>query len=148
MQKRYFLYFDLDQAEPRMLARLTGDPNLIKLCVGDEDFYKATYALVDGTLTADEVTNDQRKEAKIMFLATIYSLGNAGFIAQTMNCSFEEASEKFDRFKQTFEVAWKAIDDQIELVLEKGYQVIYGGRRVKYDTRYINDTLRRRIINN
>jgi DNA polymerase-1 len=128
---RYFLYFDLSQAEPRMLAAMTGDPMLAEAMAPGKDMYKEVFAMVAGMDPAD-VTKEQRKIAKVMFLAAIYSLGNPHFIATAVKVSREEATKLMDDFKKTFHVAWSAIEEQIEIVRETGKQTCYSGRVVQY----------------
>ena len=62
---------DYSQVELRLLAHVTKDPTLTKAFQADEDIHKATAATVFN-VPLEEVTPDQRRQAKTINFAVIY----------------------------------------------------------------------------
>ena len=94
-----FLDADYSQIELRLLAHLSGDENLIDSYKSDADIHKITASKVFHT-PLDEVTKEQRRNAKAVNFGIVYGISSFG-LSQNLSISRKEAS---DYIKQYFEI--------------------------------------------
>ena len=73
-----FLDADYSQIELRLLAHLSGDENLIESYKSDSDIHKITASKVFH-VPLDEVTKEQRRNAKAVNFGIVYGISSFGF---------------------------------------------------------------------
>lgn len=104
---------DYSQIDLRVAAHLSEDPKMIETFVNGKDVHKATAAWVNG-ITPEEVTDEQRGEAKSLNFGILYGMGLYGFM-QDSGVSRDRA--KF--FMDSYMKAFSKLKDFIEEVKEK-----------------------------
>lgn len=123
---------DYSQIELRVIAALSGEPNMIQSFADGEDIHKSTAAKVFN-VALDEVTKEQRSHAKTVNFGIIYGVSAFGLSSQT-NLSRAESAELIDAYYKTYPRLKEYIAEQIEKARELGYVQTISGRR-----RYLRD---------
>src|SRR5690606_12370482 len=123
---------DYSQIELRIIAALSGEPNMIASFKNNEDIHRATAAKVFN-VALDEVTRDQRSNAKTVNFGIIYGVSAFGLSQQT-SLTRAESKELIDTYYATYPKLRDYIDDQIAFAREYGYVQTVSGRR-----RYLKD---------
>ncbi|MCG7859477.1 DNA polymerase, partial [Flavihumibacter sediminis] len=91
---------DYSQIELRIVAAISGDPNMCEAFRQGKDIHTATAAKVYGIDEAD-VTKDMRRKAKSVNFGIIYGQGAFG-LADNLGISRTEAKEIIDNYKKEF----------------------------------------------
>src|SRR5690606_30136759 len=130
---------DYSQIELRIIAELSQDPVMIESFKMNEDIHRSTAARVFKVLL-DEVTREQRSQAKTVNFGIIYGVSAFGLAEQT-GLSRSEAKELIDAYYDTYPILKKYIESQIQLAREQGYVETILGRR-----RYLKDINSRNAI--
>ena len=125
---KMLLSCDYSQVELRLLAHVTGDPTLTQAFLADEDIHKATAAQVF-EVPLEEVTPDQRRQAKTINFAVIY--GQSGFaLAATLGVGTGVATTWIKEYFERLPGVKKYIDDTAALAHKQKYvQTLLGRRR-------------------
>ncbi|MEE1897848.1 DNA polymerase I [Flavobacterium rakeshii] len=123
---------DYSQIELRIIAALSGDPEMVKSFQNGEDIHASTAAKVFN-VPLNEVTREQRSHAKTVNFGIIYGVSAFGLSNQT-SLSRSESKELIDTYYKTYPTLKKYINDQIEWARENGYVQTISGRR-----RYLKD---------
>ncbi len=123
---------DYSQIELRIIAALSGDPEMVKSFQNGEDIHASTAAKVFN-VPLNEVTREQRSHAKTVNFGIIYGVSAFGLSNQT-SLSRSESKELIDTYYKTYPTLKKYINDQIEWAREHGYVQTISGRR-----RYLKD---------
>lgn len=123
---------DYSQIELRVIASISGDEAMIEAFRNDEDIHSATAAKIFG-VPLEEVTREQRSNAKTVNFGIIYGVSAFGLSQQT-NLSRSESKEVIDSYFETYPGIKKYMDQQIELAREQGFVETLMGRR-----RYLRD---------
>lgn len=123
---------DYSQIELRVIAALSGEPNMIQSFANDEDIHRSTAAKVFN-VALEEVTKEQRSHAKTVNFGIIYGVSAFGLSNQT-NLSRSESAELIDAYYKTYPRLKEYIAEQIEKARELGYVQTISGRR-----RYLRD---------
>lgn len=123
---------DYSQIELRIIAALSGEPNMIQSFAKGEDIHRSTAAKVFN-VALDEVTKEQRSHAKTVNFGIIYGVSAFGLSNQT-DLSRSESAELIDAYYKTYPRLKQYISEQIELARENGYVQTISGRR-----RYLKD---------
>lgn len=132
---------DYSQIELRIIAALSGEENMIKAFQDGEDIHKATAAKVFN-VPLDEVSREQRSNAKTVNFGIIYGVSAFGLSNQT-SLSRSESASLIEAYYKTYPKLKSYIQDQIELAREKGYvQTILGRRRYLKDINSANAVVR------
>ena len=119
---------DYSQIELRIIAALSEDESMIESFSRGEDIHAATAAKIFG-ITLNEVTREQRGDAKAVNFGIIYGQG-AFTLAQQLNKSRAEAKELIDNYYKTFPKLKEYIASQVEFARENGYvETILNRRR-------------------
>ena len=119
---------DYSQIELRIIAALSEDESMIESFNRGEDIHAATASKVF-SVPLDEVTREQRSNAKAVNFGIIYGQG-AFTLAQQLNKSRAEAKELIDNYYNTFPSLKQYIANQIEFARENGYvETILNRRR-------------------
>jgi DNA polymerase-1 len=124
---KILLSCDYSQIELRLLAHVTRDPALVQAFSNDEDVHAATAATVFG-VPIDQVTPDQRRQAKTINFAVIY--GQSGFsLAATLGVDTATATQWIKEYFERLPGVKKYIDDTIALAHRQKYVTTLMGRR-------------------
>jgi DNA polymerase-1 len=124
---RVLLSCDYSQIELRLLAHITRDPALIAAFEADEDVHAATAATVFG-VPIDQVTPDQRRQAKTINFAVIY--GQSGFaLAATLGVDTATANQWIKDYFARLPGVQRYVEETIALAHRQKYVTTLMGRR-------------------
>lgn len=124
---RALVWADYRQAEVRVLAGASGDPTLVEAFRAGKDPYKATAATVFGVPEEEEVTEEQRKAAKVLVFSLIFGAGAHG-IAKKLGVPVHEAHRIKERYFATHPRVRAFLAATVQAVLEKGEARTLAGR--------------------
>ena len=110
---------DYSQIELRIIAALSGDPNMIQAFKDGLDIHAATAAKVYG-VSIEEVTREQRSAAKAVNFGIIYGQSAFG-LAQNLKISRTEAKEIIDSYFEQYGTIKSYMDKVISQAREEGY---------------------------
>ena len=132
---------DYSQIELRIIAALSGEENMIAAFQNGEDIHKATAAKVFD-VPLEEVSREQRSNAKTVNFGIIYGVSAFGLSNQT-SLSRSESAALIEAYYKTYPRLRSYIQEQIEFAREKGYvQTILGRRRYLKDINSANAVVR------
>ena len=138
---RILVSADYSQIELRVVAAISGDPNMCDAFKQGKDIHTATAAKVYGIAEAD-VTKEQRYKAKSVNFGIIYGQGAFG-LAENLGISRTEAKEIIDNYKKEFPNIQLYMDQQINKAKEQGYvETLMGRKRWLRDINSSNFTVR------
>lgn len=138
-QNHVLMSADYSQIELRVIAELSQDPKMLESFKKGEDIHRATAARVFN-VTQEEVTREQRDQAKTVNFGIIYGVSAFGLAEQT-GLSRSEARQLIDTYYETYPVLKNYIENQIHLAREQGFVETILGRR-----RYLKDINSRNAI--
>jgi len=140
-ENHILLAADYSQIELRIIAALSQEDNMIKAFKDGKDIHASTAAQVFN-VNIDEVTREQRSNAKTVNFGIIYGVSAFGLSNQT-NLSRSEAKELIDTYYKTYPKLTGYIADQVAFARENGYvQTILGRRRYLKDINSQNAVVR------
>lgn len=122
-----FVSADYSQFELRLAAVLSGDKKLINDFNGNVDIHTKTASEVYG-IPMDDVTKNQRRDAKVINFGVLYGMSPHGLAAAT-GMNFAQAKEFIDQYFELRAPVRKFIDDTLEKAKTEGYVETYFGRR-------------------
>jgi DNA polymerase-1 len=132
---------DYSQIELRVVAAISGDPNMCEAFKLGKDIHTATAAKVYGIAEAD-VTKEMRYKAKSVNFGIIYGQGAFG-LAENLGISRTEAKEIIDNYKKEFPNIQLYMDEQINKAKKLGYvETLMGRKRWLRDINSSNFTVR------
>lgn len=132
---------DYSQIELRIIAAISGDPNMIDAFKNDKDIHLTTAARVFNVDEAD-VTKEMRYKAKSVNFGIIYGQGAFG-LAENLKISKSEAKEIIDNYKLQFPGIQAYMDNTINFCREHGYvETLMGRKRWLKDINSANFTIR------
>ena len=138
---RVLVSADYSQIELRIVAAISGDPNMCEAFRSGKDIHTATAAKVYNIEEA-EVTKEMRYKAKSVNFGIIYGQGAFG-LADNLGISRTEAKEIIDNYKREFSSIQKYMDDTINFARENGYvETLMGRKRWLRDINSSNFTVR------
>jgi len=138
---RVLVSADYSQIELRIVAAISGDPNMCEAFKLGKDIHTATAAKVYGIKEAD-VTKEMRYKAKSVNFGIIYGQGAFG-LAENLAISRTEAKEIIDNYKKEFPNIQLYMDQQINNAKELGFvETLMGRRRWLRDINSSNFTVR------
>jgi DNA polymerase I len=138
---RILVSADYSQIELRVVAAISGDPNMCDAFKQGKDIHTATAAKVYGIAEA-EVTKEQRYKAKSVNFGIIYGQGAFG-LAENLGISRTEAKEIIDNYKKEFPNIQLYMDQQINKAKEQGFvETLMGRKRWLRDINSSNFTVR------
>lgn len=129
-----FLSADYSQIELRLMAHFSQDPHLVEAFRSGQDIHAATAAKIFN-VPIEQVTKDQRRQAKTANFGIIYGISAFG-LAQQLDCSRAEAKTLIDGYFAAFPGVIDYIEHQKELARQQGYAITLFGRK-----RYLPDIL-------
>lgn len=140
-ESRVLLSADYSQIELRIVAAISGDPNMCEAFRSGKDIHTATAAKVYN-VDESEVTKEMRYKAKSVNFGIIYGQGAFG-LAENLGISRSEAKQIIDNYKLQFPFIEKYMDDQKNFAKENGYvQTLMGRKRWLKDINSANFTVR------
>lgn len=122
-----FLDADYSQIELRVLAHMSGDEKLIEAYQQAEDIHRLTASQVFH-VPFDEVTPQQRRNAKAVNFGIVYGISSFG-LSQDLSISTKEAKEYIERYFETYPGIKSYLDGLVEHAKEEGYVTTMYGRR-------------------
>ncbi len=125
--KHVLISADYSQIELRVLAHITGDPNLIETFENDEDVHRRTASLIFGT-PMDKVTATQRNQAKTINFGVIYGMGPMR-LARENGVSMMEAKKFIEDYFAKYPGIQKFTTEMVELARKQGYVTTLLGRK-------------------
>lgn len=138
---RVLVSADYSQIELRIVAAISGDPNMCEAFKQGKDIHTATAAKVYG-INEGDVTKEMRYKAKSVNFGIIYGQGAFG-LADNLGISRTEAKEIIDNYKKEFPNIKKYMDAQINNAKELGFvETLMGRRRWLRDINSSNFTVR------
>ena len=130
---------DYSQIELRIIAALSEEENMISAFQNGEDIHASTAAKVFN-IALDEVTREQRSNAKTVNFGIIYGVSAFGLSNQT-NLSRGEAKELIDTYYETYPKLRAYMSQQIQFARDNGYVETVLHRR-----RYLKDINSRNAV--
>lgn len=138
---RVLISADYSQIELRIVAAISGDPNMCEAFKLGKDIHTATAAKVYG-IAEQDVTKEMRYKAKSVNFGIIYGQGAFG-LAENLGIPRSEAKEIIDNYKKEFPNIQKYMDQQINHAKELGYvETLMGRKRWLRDINSSNFTVR------
>ncbi len=132
---------DYSQIELRIVAAISGDPNMCEAFKTGKDIHTATAAKVYGIAESD-VTKEMRYKAKSVNFGIIYGQGAFG-LADNLGISRAEAKEIIDNYKKEFSGINSYMDNTVNFAREHGYvETLVGRKRWLRDINSSNFTVR------
>ncbi|MBL4905683.1 MAG: DNA polymerase I, partial [Flavobacteriaceae bacterium] len=131
-ENHVLLAADYSQIELRIIAALSQEENMIKAFQNGEDIHASTAAKVFD-VPIDEVTREQRSNAKTVNFGIIYGVSAFGLSNQT-DLSRKEAKALIDTYYETYPKLRNYMAAQVDFARDHGYVETVLGRR-----RYLKD---------
>jgi DNA polymerase-1 len=119
---------DYSQIELRIMAHLSGDPNLRRAFAAREDIHRATAAEVFG-VPLSQVDADRRRIAKVINFGLIYGMSSFG-VAQNLGIDRSTAQTYIERYFARYPGAKRYMDETRARAREMGYVETVFGRRL------------------
>lgn len=132
---------DYSQIELRIIASISKDNNMINAFKNNEDIHNSTAAKIYH-IKPDEVTDEMRRNAKMVNFGIIYGISAFG-LSQRLGIARAEAKELIDQYFLQYPNIKKYMQSTIQFAKEKGYvETIIGRRRYLRDINSQNATVR------
>ena len=123
---------DYSQIELRIIAALSKDSSMVDAFTRGEDIHATTAAKVFN-VPIDQVTREQRSNAKTVNFGIVYGVSAFGLSQQT-NLNRTEAKELIDAYYATYPQLKNYMQEQVDFARDTGYVETVLGRR-----RYLKD---------
>ncbi len=132
---------DYSQIELRIIAALSEEETMIDAFKKGKDIHASTAAKVFN-VPIDEVTREQRSNAKTVNFGIIYGVSAFGLSNQT-DLSRTEAKELIDTYYKTYPKLRNYMSEQVDFARDNGYvQTVLGRRRYLKDINSRNAVVR------
>lgn len=132
---------DYSQIELRVIASLSGDPEMQSAFINNEDIHASTAAKVFG-VPLSEVSREQRSQAKTVNFGIIYGVSAFGLSNQT-SLNRSEAKDLIDAYYTTYPRLKAYMGEQVHFARENGYvETVLGRRRYLKDINSRNPVVR------
>lgn len=118
---------DYSQIELRLIAEISGDEFMMNAFIEGNDFHRATASKVYDT-PYDEVTADQRRNAKTVNFSITYGAG-ATNLSRQLGIKRTEAADLITEYFKQFSGLKQYMEDTVEYAREHGYVKTLLGRR-------------------
>ncbi len=119
---------DYSQIELRIMAHISGDESLLRAFSQGEDIHRATAAEIF-SVTPLEVSNDQRRVAKVINFGLIYGMSAFG-LAANLGITRDAAKLYIDRYFARYPGVARYMDETRLSAKAKGYVETAFGRRL------------------
>ncbi len=132
---------DYSQIELRIIAALSEETTMIEAFKNGEDIHASTASKVFN-VPIDEVTREQRSNAKTVNFGIIYGVSAFGLSNQT-DLSRTEAKELIETYYKTYPKLRNYMGEQVDFARDNGYvQTVLGRRRYLKDINGRNQVVR------
>ena len=132
---------DYSQIELRLIAEISEDEAMLEAFQAGHDIHRATAAKVYGK-TLEEVTSDERRNAKTVNFSIIYGAG-ATNLSQQLDIKRKEASELIANYFAQYNGLKNYMDETVAFAREHGYvKTILGRKRKLRDINSKNGLIR------
>lgn len=132
---------DYSQIELRLMADFSGDTDMVEAFNSGKDFHRATAAKIYH-IPIDDVTDNQRRNAKTANFGIIYGISTFG-LSQRLDIPRAEAKMLIDGYMSTYPGVRRYMDESIERARTQGYvSTIMGRKRYLPDINSRNATVR------
>ncbi len=132
---------DYSQIELRIIAALSEEETMISAFKNREDIHASTASKVFN-VPIDQVTREQRSNAKTVNFGIIYGVSAFGLSNQT-DLSRSEAKELIDTYYATYPKLRNFMSEQVDFARDNGYvQTVLGRRRYLKDINSRNAVVR------
>ncbi|HET8885966.1 MAG TPA: DNA polymerase I, partial [Salinimicrobium sp.] len=132
---------DYSQIELRIIAALSQETNMMKAFQEGQDIHASTAANVFN-VPLEEVTREQRSNAKTVNFGIVYGVSAFGLSNQT-NLSRSESKDLIETYYKTYPKLRNYISEQVDFARENGYvQTVLGRRRYLRDINSQNAIVR------
>ncbi|MDZ4664915.1 MAG: DNA polymerase I [Bacteroidota bacterium] len=132
---------DYSQIELRIVASISGDPNMCDAFQKGKDIHTATAAKVFG-VKEEDVTKEMRYKSKSVNFGIIYGQGAFG-LSENLAIPRAEAKELIDNYFKEYPSIKEYMDNEINFARENGFvQTLLGRKRWLRDITSQNQTVR------
>ncbi|MEM9361282.1 MAG: DNA polymerase I [Bacteroidota bacterium] len=132
---------DYSQIELRIIAALSEEDTMISAFKNGEDIHASTASKVFN-VPIDEVSREQRSNAKTVNFGIIYGVSAFGLSNQT-DLTRSEAKELIDTYYKTYPKLRNYMSEQVDFARDNGYvQTVLGRRRYLKDINAGNQVVR------
>ncbi|MBL0238557.1 MAG: DNA polymerase I [Saprospiraceae bacterium] len=123
---------DYSQIELRLIAEISKEEAMMDAFIKAQDIHRATAAKVYG-VPYDEVTSDQRRNAKTVNFSILYGAGSTN-ISRQLGIPRNEAKELIDQYFKTYNGLKSYMGSVVEAARKDGFvQTMLGRKRVLRD---------------
>ena len=126
-ENHIILSADYSQIELRIVASMSGDPNMCEAFRMGKDIHTATAAKVFG-VPEEEVTREMRYKSKSVNFGIIYGQGAFG-LAENLNIPRAEARQLIENYFREYAAIRGYMDETINFARENGYVKTFLGRK-------------------
>jgi DNA polymerase I len=127
-EKNVLLTADYSQIELRILAHFTQEPALLRAFAADEDIHSAVAAEVFG-VPLEQVTRDQRAQAKIINFGIVYGVSAFGLARRIEGLTVASAQKLIDDYNGRFPSIARFLNQCVMEAQGQGYVKTILGRR-------------------
>ena len=124
------LYIDADysQVELRVLAHISNDEHMVEAFNNGKDIHKQAASKVFNT-PIDEVTKEQRSNAKAVNFGIVYGISDFG-LGEQLHISRKKAKQYIEQYLEQYSGIKNFMDNVVEEAKEKGYvETLFKRRR-------------------
>ncbi len=126
-EKKVLVSADYSQIDLRVAAHLSQDPKMMEIFREGKDIHRSTAAWVNG-IPLDQVTAEQRSEAKSLNFGVLYGMGVYGFMRDS-GVSQERAEFFIQQYMKTFSKLKEFLEKTKEQARQNGFVETEFGRR-------------------
>ena len=127
-EKNVLLTADYSQIELRVLAHFTREPALLRAFEADEDIHRAVASEVFG-VSLEQVTRDQRAQAKIVNFGIVYGVSAYGLARRIEGLTVPAAQKLIDDYHSRFPAIARFLNQCVMEAQSQGYVKTIMGRR-------------------
>lgn len=125
---RILLAADYSQIELRLMAHFSEDEALVDAFKHGQDVHKRTAAEVLG-IAIEEVTSDQRRQAKAVNFGLLYGMSEFGLIRQ-LGFTRQESQDYIKQYFHRYPGIYEYMQRTRQVALEQGFVETISGRRL------------------
>lgn len=126
--EKIYLDADYSQIELRVLAHISEDEHMTQAFINGEDIHKQAASKVLG-IPIEEVTKEQRSEAKAVNFGIVYGISDFG-LGEQLGMSRKKAKTYIDQYLVQYSGIKKFMDNITEEAKQKGYvETLFNRRR-------------------
>ncbi|MGA9698369.1 MAG: DNA polymerase I [Acinetobacter sp.] len=125
---RVLLAADYSQIELRLMAHLSQDEALVDAFNHGQDVHRRTAAEVLG-IALEDVTNDQRRQAKAVNFGLLYGMSEFGLIRQ-LGFTRQESQDYIKQYFHRYPGIYEYMQRTRQIALEQGFVETIFGRRL------------------